>query len=124
MPASVEQHANEPIVFLTFTDDVKAEALVHAYMDSVEIAGKLGKSVYRVIDFRSAESSYVSIFTNLLALVQGVAGAAVAPTLEAVFVGQPHMAEFFVRQQVAFFEDIDGAVTYVHSRYTEAALDV
>jgi hypothetical protein len=121
MSASIDQPITEPIVFIAFTDDVNAEALVHAYLDSIEAAGKLEQTVYRVFDFRSATSSYASIFSNLLALAQGLAGAAVTPTIAAAFVGQPHMAEFFAGQQVTFFQDINDAVTHVCALSAAAA---
>jgi hypothetical protein len=121
MPAILDHHADDPIVCITFNDDVNVESLAHAYLDSVEAAVRQGEFVCRILDFRFAHTAYAQIYADLLDFVQNIAGAALPPTIQAVFVGQPNMAQFFAEQQVAFFTDVDSAIAHVQSLLAEPA---
>ncbi len=112
MTAIVNKLTNEPIIITTISDRTTASALADAFLKNAEIATANEGRIYRVIDVRPAAETFGWSVTNWLEIARGVAGGAVRPELEAVFVGTPDMAPFFNNAQLLFFASMDQALNY------------
>ena len=122
MSATVQTIAHEPIIIMTFPDQLSAQDVADAYVKSVELAVEMGCSVYRVIDVRAAASSYQDSIHTYHEIVKGVSAAAIYPELAAAFVGQPDMAAFFEDMGAqAFFENLDNALTFARAQVATPA---
>ncbi len=122
MPIAVDWIPDEPIIlatctgFLTVGDFKGMFEQVAALMQAVE------GIIYRIADYREAESSFVDIMKTVQETAKGMSGSVSDPRLKSIYVGTTHWISLartaYQNQpggfQIPTFHSIEDALTYIH----------
>lgn len=89
MSSSVELLVNEPVLFLTFSDEADTQLISDTYLQALELAQSAGGALYWLVDVRNAGQSAPLIASALKQIVMGMVGASVMPQMNMAFIAQP-----------------------------------
>ncbi|MEO8609825.1 MAG: hypothetical protein ABI690_18175 [Chloroflexota bacterium] len=128
MPITVERLANEPFIVANCSGFLTREDFVGMFVQVNEMVQSMEGLVFRIADYRQAESSFMDILKTVQEATKGTPGSTADPRIQTIWVGTSAWIalarNFFQQQQfgnmqIPTFHNMEDAYAYARLEITK-----
>ncbi len=128
MPISIEWLPDEPVLLATCTGFITVADFTEMFQEVAELVRDVDGHIFRIADYRRADSSFADIIRTVQESVKGMPGSPTDNRIKTIYVGTSQWISLartaFQNQpggwQIPAFHSIEDALEYIHLEMLKA----